>query len=285
MTFCQIVLRKGLVDGVTNDLDNKPPWWKEAVEAHRRAHPNDPIPIPVHDPEPQVTIPATFERPWHTQIHRDAFSYGEAGPRVDPRLVVDLRFFGMQEGVPKNKLVFEREIRDVYDMPQATFEYTPTDEFALQATRMMNDMTDVANALGGYLPDSYPQFMTPGLALHLGGTVRLGHSEKDGSVADYNSQVWKFKNLFVAGNGVIPTSFGANPTLTSMCLAIRSAYIIFLSLNEPDTAQTQLPTKSAVKSNAVVPTPDSWLRWALDKNDPNYTHHERLRPPHRYVSV
>lgn len=31
----------------------------------------------------------------------------------------------------------------------------------------MNEMCQVANMLGGYLPGSYPQFMEPGLALHI----------------------------------------------------------------------------------------------------------------------
>lgn len=270
MTFCQVVLKKNLVNDIGKNLDQKPEWWRKAVEYHLEHYGKiDPLPIPFQDPEPQVTIPATFARPWHTQIHRDAFSYGDVGPLVDSRLVVDLRFFGMQIGVRKNRMVFENSLEDSYGMPQPTFEYLPTDEAALQAHNMMNDMTDVANKLGGYIPGSNPQFMTPGLALHLGGTVRAGQGKDvDVTVANFNSQVWNFTNLYVGGNGVIPTPFGANPTLTSMCLAIRSAHKICQDL----AANRFAP---ALAEDDLFPTPKSWVDWAYNTHNPNYPDHKR----------
>ncbi|KAJ8082442.1 hypothetical protein PM082_008297 [Marasmius tenuissimus] len=275
MAFCQIVLRKELIDDAGN-TENKPKWWKDAVEKHKQNHRNDPLPIPFQDGEPQVTIPASYERPWHTQIHRDAFSYGEAGPRVDSRVVVDLRFFGRQHGVTKNKMIFENTHVDAYGMPQPTFEYEPSREYALETSRMMNDMTDVANKLGGYLPGSYPQFMTPGLALHLAGTTRVGRGDQKGeTVADYNSQVWEFDNLYVGGNGLIPTAFGANPTLTSICLAIRAAY----KINKDLDGQAAPPDSST----PLQKTPDDWVKWTKDESDPNFPNHRKLREPHRRV--
>ncbi|KAI0031186.1 putative pyranose oxidase [Vararia minispora EC-137] len=269
------------VDDITSSTH--PEWWQEAVGAHQTQYPEDPLPIPIQDPEPQVTIPATKERPWHTQIHRDAFSYGEVGPSVDPRIVVDLRFFGMQDGVKENRVLFEDKVEDMFGMPQPTFEYKPTPKYALQATHMMRDMTQVANTLGGYLPGSSPQFMTPGLALHLGGSVRLGQDEKNESVADYNSLVWKTMNLYVAGNGIIPTPFAANPTLTSMALAIRSAKDISDHLqalkDHKDHGRWRWSTsgsKDLVAGTDILPTPDDWFEWT-DPKHPNYPDHENLR--------
>ncbi|KIJ47072.1 GMC oxidoreductase [Sphaerobolus stellatus SS14] len=272
MAFCQVVLKQ--VDSA-GDLSGKPAWWQAAVNRHREKNPLDPMPIPFYDPDPQVTIPATLERPWHTQIHRDAFSYGDVGPRVDGRLVVDLRWFCMQDGVPENRILFESDIHDAYSMPQPTFEYTPTTTWAEEAHKMMKDMTDVADKLGGYLPGSSPQFMLPGLALHLGGTVRLGR-EFATSVANFNSQAWKFNNLYVGGNGVIPEPFGANPTLTSIALAIRAAFDIHTQLRK--SGGPTPPNPLAI----LTRTPESWVEWANPKNR-NYPDHYNLRKLHKSV--
>ncbi|KAG6867363.1 hypothetical protein C0993_003835 [Termitomyces sp. T159_Od127] len=139
MAFCQIVLHQDLVEAAGNCLDEKPSWWKAAVDAHRKSHSLDPLPIPFQDGEPQVTIPASHDFPWHAQIHRDAFSYGEAGPLIDSRVVVDLRFFGRQDGVESNRIIFENDVKDGYGMPQPTFEFTPSPKFAYEASRMMGE--------------------------------------------------------------------------------------------------------------------------------------------------
>nr|ALJ82907.1 hypothetical protein [Irpex lacteus] len=280
LAFCQIILNQHIVDDLKN-LNGRPQWWKDAVEAHRRAHPKDPLWIPFQDPEPQVNIPVTKDFPWHAQIHRDAFSYGEAGPRADSRVVVDLRFFARQAREPKNKLTFDKKITDVYGMPQPTFKYLPTTQYADEAGKMMKDMTEVASALGGYLPGSEPQFMAPGLALHLGGTVRLGHgSEINESVANFNSQVWNFKNLYVAGNGTIPTAFAANPTLTSIALALRATHHIVKVLKaDPNNL------KPAVPEEKLEATPKEYLKWLTDPTNPDFPDHHDLQKEHKEVIV
>jgi len=228
MTFCQIALKRSIIADIETN-----PKYAEKVAHHHQVAPKDPLPIPFRDPEPQVTQPYHHDRPWHTQIHRDAFSYGDVGPSVDPRLVVDLRWFGYTEVNPENRVEFPPYIPgdgdnagvsglDSYGMPQPTFYFRHSPADQERNHRMMADMCDVASHLGGYIPGSNPQFMTPGLALHIMGTIRAG-TDKNTSVVDKNSKVHDIDNLWLGGNGVIPTALACNPTLTSICYALQAA--------------------------------------------------------------
>lgn len=51
MTFCQIILKQSLVDEVWNHAG-----WKKKCKAHQKKHPEDPLPFPYNDPDPQVRI-------------------------------------------------------------------------------------------------------------------------------------------------------------------------------------------------------------------------------------
>ncbi|EJD34918.1 pyranose 2 oxidase [Auricularia subglabra TFB-10046 SS5] len=249
LAFCQTVLSKELVDLVKSDMQitgrpgdadykvtytpnspsNKhPEWWNQKVRDHMMNNPGDPLPIPLHDPEPQVTALFQEEFPWHSQIHRDAFSYGAVAESIDSRLVVDWRFFGRTEPKEDNKLWFSEQITDSYDMPQPTFDFRfPHGRTSEEAERMMTDMCSMSAKVGGFLPGSYPQFMQLGLVLHLGGSHRMGFDQKkDKACVDTDSRVFGTENLFLGGCGNIGTAYASNPTLTAMGLAVKSCEYI-----------------------------------------------------------
>lgn len=226
LTFCQIVLKRSLIESV-------PSRFPDLVGKHQSKHKEDPMPIPFNDPEPQVTMPYSSKlgKPYHVQIHRDAFAYGGVGPRADPRCVVDLRFFGKQDINKDNCVTFAEPIgpnsmdgnTDGYGMPQATFHVKRNADDAKRDHDMMKDMCEAASVLGAYLPGSLPQFMEPGLVLHITGTTRVGPKDDGTCVADQYSKVWGLDNVYVGGNNVIPDSTACNPTLTSVAYAMHAA--------------------------------------------------------------
>jgi len=240
LAFCQVVMKQDIlrrfVEKQRSSKDGQLRYLSHVLSG-------DPVPIPVTDPEPQLNIPVSEGRPWHCQIHRDAFSYGELAPNVDGRLIIDLRWFGLNEQCWENRVIFHDDVHDVYGMPQPTFEYRlrSMDE-RNQHHNMMEDMLRAAAALGGFLPGSEPQFMTPGLTLHINGTIRMGHEEYLGkrllqeSVVNSHSRVHGIKNLYLGGNGVLSKGNAANPTLASTVLALRACDDI---LNKPTLAEAK----------------------------------------------
>jgi|GEM_PF-642877 len=220
MAFCQVVLLKKVIEEIRND-----PRFAKPLEMHKHKNPKDPVPIPFNDPEPQVWIPVSEGRPWHCQIHRDAFAYGDLKPNIDSRLIVDLRWFGIVDQKKHNKVTFSSELKDSYGMPKPTFDFELDDPDRTKQHAMIDDMLRAANVLGGFLPGSEPQFMSPGLTLHIHGTARMGTDASD-SVVDTNSKVWGMDNLFLGGNGLIPRGTASNPTLTSVAMALKAAEYI-----------------------------------------------------------
>ena len=108
-------------------------------------------------------------------------------------------------------------------MPRITahFSYTRADEELIERARQVQ--RQAAEALGPFDPDTGSALLPPGSSLHFTGTVRMGPTDDGTSVCDPDCRVWGFDNLYVAGNGVVPTALACNSTLTGMTSAVRAS--------------------------------------------------------------
>ncbi len=110
----------------------------------------------------------------------------------------------------------------LHGMPSVNVRYrlTEIDKMATAASREL--IRRAASGLGRIVDGLDVWTLPAGSSLHYQGTVRMGPANDGTSVCDSYSQVWGTTNLFVGGNGVIPTATACNPTLTSVALAVRA---------------------------------------------------------------
>jgi choline dehydrogenase-like flavoprotein len=130
-------------------------------------------------------------------------------------------WYGAKDIQFSDAVVFSEEKTDFYGMPAMTIHYTLTDTDQ-RTIELLRANTERSCKLIGE-PLGEPKLAPGGSSLHYQGTVRMGVADDGNSVCDSYSRVWGINNLYVGGNGVIPTSTAANPTLTNVALAYRAA--------------------------------------------------------------
>lgn len=196
-------------------------------EVVERAGIDTPVEELVKDPTASTFgIPYTADvHPYRTQVMHMAnapFPVDESAVHVGAA-----RFVAMGNGVrkfprPEDRVVFSETEVDGWGMPQLSIEYEVTDRELAEVEEASADLRAVAESIGAFVPGGEPRLMPAGTSLHFKGTVRMGDDGGAASVVDTRSRVWGFENLFLGGNGLIPTATVTNPTLTSVALAVRA---------------------------------------------------------------
>ncbi|MER7555595.1 GMC oxidoreductase [Nocardioides sp. NPDC126508] len=178
-------------------------------------------------------VPFTDEEPFHGQVMQlDASPVPLAGEQPAPGTIVGLGWFCAKDLQESDRVEFDDTALDAYGMPKMRIHYrlTEADHRSIEASRA--SVLRAAAALGDPLDDSDPLTFPPGASLHYQGSVRMGRTDDGTSVCGPRSEVWTTPGLYVAGNGVIPTSIACNPTLLSVALAVGGARDIATRLDD-----------------------------------------------------
>jgi choline dehydrogenase-like flavoprotein len=131
-----------------------------------------------------------------------------------------LAWYGAKDIQYRDAVEFSDTERDYYGMPAMTIRYTLTDVDRQTLASMRANIDRCSKVVGELLTE--PNHAAGGSSLHYQGTVRMGLAADGESVCDPYAQVWGVEHLHVGGNGLIPTSTAANPTLTNVALALRA---------------------------------------------------------------
>jgi choline dehydrogenase-like flavoprotein len=169
-------------------------------------------------------VPFTDDLPFHGQVMQlDASPVPLADDDpVVPGSIVGLGLFCAKDLQSEDRIDFADDETDAYGLPAMRIHYRLTERDHDVIERARQEIVRLGAAVGDPL-DPRPFTMPLGSSLHYQGTTRMGEVDDGTSVCDTSSEVWGTPGVFVAGNGVIPTSTACNPTLTSVALGVRGA--------------------------------------------------------------
>ncbi|MFC8201543.1 GMC oxidoreductase [Streptomyces sp. NPDC060006] len=159
-------------------------------------------------------------QPFHGQIMNRTYVDGDGRPLAHS---VGLSLYVPVESRPENRLVFSETETDLAGMPRIGVEFGYSDADRALIGRALDEVRSLAEEFGQFDPATERALLPPGSSLHLTGTVRSGAADDGTSVCDPDGRVWGYDNLYLAGNGVIPTAMAANVTLTGAVTAVRAA--------------------------------------------------------------
>jgi len=168
-----------------------------------------------------------FTMPTHTfsgqVVHLDHLpvSVDSAAPKVEGDFAI-VTWFSRKDLQYSDCLEFSDRETTLHGMPSVNIRYRLTEIDKVTAATSRELIRRAASGLGRVVDGLDVSTLPAGSSLHYQGTVRMGATDDGTSVCDSYSQVWGTTNLFVGGNGVIPTATACNPTLTSVALAVRA---------------------------------------------------------------
>ena len=163
--------------------------------------------------------------PFHGQVmQRDSSPVALAdGVEAWPGSIVEVGLFAAKDIRYDDRVEFDDERLDSFGLPAVKIHYNLTDRDRESIAEMLRLIAELSGYLGSPINGHPPVVFPNGNSIHYQGTVRMGAVDDGTSVCDEHSLVWGTGNVYVGGNGVIPTATACNPTLTSVALAVHAA--------------------------------------------------------------
>lgn len=162
-------------------------------------------------------IPQTEDRPFQAVS-------GVSVQTLEPEVLIEVSGGIFGKVLPRfdNRVALNPLIKDEYGVPelQVDFSYSEQDEEV--RAQMSEFVHSLASIFGAQTEPRIMPTVEVGGDFHEAGTCRMG-DDPDTSATNRFGQIHGVPGLYVADNSVLPTTGGANPTLTTVALAIRTA--------------------------------------------------------------
>ena len=178
----------------------------------------------------RILVPGTGRRPYQIQI--DSY-YNFTQYFVVPlqeQLAINYLASGVVESRYDNKVTLDPYRKDAYGVPELKVDFSYSEQDMAIIRQMQAGVEQAAVSMGVTVASLNNEpavcLFQPGLELHEMGTCRMGDDPMTSATNRYG-QIHGIEGLYVADGSVIPSSGTANPTLTIVALAMRTAdYIV-----------------------------------------------------------
>ncbi|HXG04669.1 MAG TPA: GMC family oxidoreductase [Candidatus Binatia bacterium] len=172
------------------------------------------------------TIEVNAAQQWPLAVARRVGGWGAAHLRRMRQVfghLIGLATVGEQLPNAANRVTLDPRVRDRFGLPVPRLENRPGANDRAMIAVMKRRLRQVLEAAGA-VEIWEPEFL-PGWSAHYLGTCRMGRDPR-ASVVDPWGRTHDVPNLFIADGSVFVTGGAANPALTIMALALRTARFI-----------------------------------------------------------
>ncbi|WP_240468732.1 GMC oxidoreductase [Gracilibacillus sp. YIM 98692] len=180
-----------------------------------------------------ILVPGQKDRPYQIQIigPEGYFWYpNEEQKPLQEDMDIYFHASGEVESYYENQIIIDPNEKDHLGIPKVDIRFTYSERDRAVIDQMKKAVRAASSAMKTQLIEETDQpyiYLWPfGKEFHEMGTCRMG-DDPNTSATNYVGQIHGINGLYVADNSVIPTSGTANPTLTTVALAIRTVdYIV-----------------------------------------------------------